>query len=229
MCQPQRSPDSFEPTPQQTGTAQGTYPGIRPFSLCDTAEQALPNGLVSAVDGRYYSIDADFRTVLGCLRRLSDPNRSEVDKRLYLAARFFLRHPPQDMDALFTAFVLSGEVQTDSDVPLLDFEVDAGAIYASFWQQYNIDQLQVSLHWRVFYTLLAGLGETTPLGVRVRLRAMDESTLPPQERAALRHAKERIAISTRLSKPEQALLTELNERLAAGEDPAEIIGKLQEV
>ena len=215
--------------PQQTGTAQRSAYGLRPFSLCDTAEQALPNGLVSAVDGRYYPIDADFRTVLGCLRRLSDPNRSMQDKQLYVAARFYLRHPPLDMDALFAAFVLGGQPQADNEVPLLDFEVDAGAIYASFWQQYNIDLLQTPLHWLVFYPLLAGLGETTPLGARVRLRAMDETDLPPHARAAIRNAKERIAIPTRLSKPEQALLTELNERLAAGEDPAEIIGRLQEV
>ena len=216
-------------TPQKTGIAQGAAYGMRLFSLCDTAEQALPNGLVSAVDGRYYPIDADFRTVLGCLRRLSDPNRSTPDKQLYVAARFYLRHPPPDMDALFAAFVLGGQPQADNEVPLLDFEVDAGVIYASFWQQYSIDLLQTPLHWLVFYQLLAGLGETTPLGARVRLRAMDETELPPQARAAIRRAKERIAIPARLSKPEQALLTELNERLAAGEDPAEIIGRLQEV
>lgn len=112
---------------------------------------------------------------------------------------------------------------------MLDFEVDAGAIYASFRQQYGMDLLRQSLHWREFCALLSGLTEATPLGARIRLRTLEESRVAPEDRASLRRLKQKIAITPRMGQQEQTLLAELNRRLAAGEDPSEIIRQLQEV
>jgi hypothetical protein len=111
----------------------------------------------------------------------------------------------------------------------LDFERDAGALYASFRQQYGVDLLRTSLHWFEFRELLAGLTEATPFGARVRLRALDESRIAPEDRPAVRRMKEKIAILPRVSRAEQALLDELNRRLAAGENPGDVLEKLKEV
>lgn len=199
------------------------------FTLSRPMEQVLPNALVSAVDGKAYPIDADCRTVLACLRRLSDPDREDLDKLIYLARRFFLGHPPSDLGELFSAFVTGGEPGDPNEPPLLDFEVDAGAIYASFRQQYGIDLLRESLHWIEFRALLAGLCEGTAFGARVRLRGLDEERLAPEDRARVRRLKDQFAIVPHVGQAEQGLLDELNRRLAAGEDPAGIIQKLREV
>lgn len=208
-------------------TMQADY--LPTFSLSFAVARTLPTALTSAADGRLYPIDPDFRTVLACLRKLADPDAPEIEKLVYLAGRFFLRHPPSDMDRLFAAFVTGGSQGETGEPPMLDFELDAGAIYASFRQQYGINLLQESLHWVEFRELLAGLTEDTPFGVRVRLRGLDETRVPPEDRVALRRMKEKFAIAPRVGRAEQALLAELNRRLAAGEDPIEIIQKLQEV
>lgn len=203
-------------------------PPLRPFSLARSPAAALPAALVSGADGRSYPIDPCFRTVLACLKRLSDPDQPALPRLLYLAKRFFLGHPPGDMAALFTAFV-TGDEAPEAGPPLMDFEADAGAIYASFRMQYGIDLLAEDMHWYLFRELLAGLGESTPLGVRARLRALPESAVPPEERARLRRLKASVALRPRAGQAEQALLRELDRRLAAGEDPADIVAKLQEV
>jgi len=222
---------------EESGADSLPMPAIKPtqaesipaFSLSRTVERILPTALISEADGKFYPIDADFHTVLACLRKLADPDLPELEKLLYLAGRFYLRHPPRDPDRLFAAFVTGGAQDDTGEPPMLDFERDAGAIYASFRQQYGIDLLRESLHWVEFRELLAGLGEDTPFGARVRLRGLDEARVPPEDRASLRRLKERVAIAPRVSRAEQTLLTELNRRLAAGEDPVEIIEKLQEV
>ena len=203
-------------------------PRAQGFSLSRGLEQTLPEGLVSDADGRLYRIDADFHTVLACLRRLADPNRSALQKRVYLAARFFLNHPPPDMEALFAAFVSGGQAQENEGPPLMDFEQDAGVLYASFYQQYGLNLLRTPLHWVEFRELLSGLTADTPFGARVRLRTLPDGDLPQEARAELARARERIAIPQRVSRAQTALLQELDRRLAAGEDPADVLLKMQE-
>ena len=197
------------------------------FSLSRSLQKVLPTALVSEHDGISYLIDPCYRTVLACLRRLCDPEADELHKRLYLARHFYLNHPPRDMDALFAAFITGGEAGGD-EPPLMDFEVDAGAIYASFRQQYGIDLLREELHWIEFRELMAGLAEDTPFGARVRLRALPDRDIPPEDRPRIQKLREKIRIPERVNPEEQALLAELNRKLAAGEDPAEIIRQLQE-
>ena len=197
------------------------------FSLSRSLERVLPCALWSQVEGRMCAIDADFRTVLMCLRRLTDPELTDAQRSLYLNRRFFKGDAPGDAGTVFAAFVTGGE-SGGSEVPVMDFEVDAGALYASFRQQYQIDLLRDRLHWKEFRELLSGLGEHTPFGARVRLRTLPDSHLTPEARAEVARARERIAIRPRVSKAQQALLQELERRLIAGEDPAEIIQRMQE-
>lgn len=198
------------------------------FSLSLPRQTVLPTALTSAADGLAYPIDADYRTVLACLKRLDNPNADDLQKLLYLAKRFYLSHPPKDPAVLFAGFVTGGQSGSD-EPPLMDFELDAGAIYASFRQQYGIDLLTAELHWVEFRELLAGLMENTPLGARIRLRALPEERVAPEDRALVRRLREKIAIAPKIGKAEQALLDELNRRLAAGENPADVLEKLREV
>ena len=198
-----------------------------PFSLSRAPERVLPCALHSPAEGKSYAIAPDYRTVLMCLRRLCDPDLTELEKQLYLGRRFFVGHAPRDAAALFHAFVTGGADAAD-DVPVMDFEVDAEAIYASFRQQYGMDLLCETPHWAVFRALLRGLSEHTPFGARVRLRTLPDGDLPQEARAELARARERIAIPQRVSRAQTALLQELDRRLAAGEDPADVLLKMQE-
>ena len=189
---------------------------------------ALPSTLKSD-DGKEYLIDPSFRVVLSCLRVLSDPDKPEIDKALYLASRFFLRHPPPDMGELFRGFVL-GETQEEPDgEQCLDFVLDAGVIYASFRQQYGINLLHDELHWFEFRELLAGLNEQTPFGQRLVIRQRDVEDVAERDRAKFRTIKERLAIKPKESQREKELRAELNRRLEAGENPADILNALKEV
>ena len=198
------------------------------FFLGRNPRTLLPTTLTSE-DGTEYPIDACFRTVLACIRMNADPDRPPLEKALFVARRFFLAHPPPDMWELFARFV-SGEsdASSDEEEPLMDFEQDSAAIYASFWQQYGVDLLHSEMHWVEFRALLAGLTEETCFGQRVRLRAMDDSKLSVSDRAKLRKLKDMIAITPKISRAERELMDELDARLAKGEDVSDLLQKLQE-
>ena len=185
---------------------------------------------VASEDGNEYPINPDYRTVLACLERLTDPNAEDIAKALFVAARFYKGNPPPDMWPLFQRFLLCGESPADSeDDPVMDFEQDADTIYASFRQQYGIDLIREPLHWLEFRLLLRGLCENTKFGELLKLRQLDPNDYAEKDRAKLRTLQDMVAIHPKVSARETKLQAELDRRLRAGEDPAEIIKQLQEV
>lgn len=194
------------------------------FSLSDPE---FPVEMLSE-DGNRYPIASDHKTILSCLNVVSDPDVPEIKKALFVAKRFFCGNPPPDMGALFVSFVVD-DGRDDDGEQLIDFQQDAGVIYASFRQQYGIDLAKETLHWWAFRMLLSGLGEGTALGSRVQLRTLDLDAVSEKDRSKFRRLKDMVAIVPRMSAEEAALQEELDRRLAAGEDPAEIIEKLKGV
>ncbi len=196
-----------------------------PCSNINLAHPTLPDSVVSE-DGNSYPINPDFRVVLGCLERLGDPDKKDLEKAFYLAHHFFLQKTLPDMGDLFSRFVSGGKTEHSGggdEQPLMDFAQDGGVIYASFRQQYSINLLKDSLHWYEFQELLAGLSPETPLGKRIHLRGLDISTIPEKDRGKWQIMKEQVAVVPKMSTEEKELHDELDHRLAAGEDPAEII------
>lgn len=197
------------------------------ISLSRKPEEVLPQSV--RADGIDYKINPDFRTVLACLRVLSDPDRQELHKVLYIVRHFFCGETPPDMVRLFAEFISDGETPDGDGEQLMDFELDAGAIYASFRQQYGINLLTDTLHWYEFRAMLQGLGEDTPFGQRVRIRGMNPDDVPEKERSKLRKLKDTLSIKPKMTKEEAELRAELDRRLEAGEDPTDIIKSLQGV
>lgn len=193
------------------------------FSL---ARPELPDELLSD-DGNLYKIDPSHRTVIACLNYITDPDREEIDKTLYIAQRLFLSNPPEDMLKLFTDFVVGEKNESDEEEPLLDFDMDAGVIYASFRQQYGIDLTTEILHWWAFRMLLSGLGDDTPYGKRVQLRTLDLDSIPEKERPKYRKLKDMVSIAPKMSRTEAELQAELDRCLATGKDPTEVLEKLR--
>lgn len=205
------------------------------FSLSRSREKLLPEAI--EVFGQRIPVDADFRTVLKCLRILSDPDMEEQQKHMLLHAWFFrdfqgFAMPDEMRMSLFAAFLREEEADATGDPAPADYEQDADAIYASFFQQYGIDLLEVPfLHWRKFTALMGCLGDDTPFGRRVALREYDASKIKDiSERSKIERAQRRIALREKaLSREEKEAKEALDRALENDDFEAlnEILGRLR--
>lgn len=188
----------------------------------------LPESVLTR-DGEPVQIDADFRTVLRCLRVLDDPDVSDRDK-VYLLMRWFFKGAfVQDAFELFEEFLSTGE-EADGSPPVMDFEQDADAIYASFYMDYGIDLMEVSfLHWEKFRVLLGGLSEKTPLRGRISLRQLDTKDMKGKTKAEAERAKRRVKLKKRVSAEEKILRDEIDKALSEGRNPVTEIERLREL
>ena len=196
------------------------------FSLSHIPRKAWP-GAVFGENGQSYEVDADFRTVLKCLRVLRDEDLRERD-RLYLLKQWFFRG--QDVPGGLEKFIgfAFGECREPSEQPrMMDFEQDADAIYASFLMAYGLDLTEIPfLHWYKFLVLLRLLGEDTPLEKRIALRGMDTSKLKGEARIRAERAQQAVALREPASAREEAVRQEITRALEEGKDPSEIIRRM---
>ena len=196
------------------------------FSLSRTREKVLPES-VTDTDGTVYSVDADFRTVLRCIRVCTDPDVEAKDALYMLMMWFFKGVLVPNATALFSGFIDSG-IEGDGDPAKMDFEQDADAIYSSFMMDYGIDLLDVPfLHWKKFQALLSGLSDKTALQCRMQLRDLDTSHLKGKDKMKAEKAKRRVQLIERMSAEEEALCEELEKALSEGRDPSAVLKKLK--
>ena len=195
--------------------------------LCRTFPGRPGRGLFSVKTDRAMRLDADFRTVLKCLRVLRDEDIRERD-RLYLLKQWFFRG--QDVPGGLEKFIgfTFGECREPSEQPrMMDFEQDADAIYASFLMAYGMDLTEIPfLHWYKFLVLLRLLGEDTPLEKRIALRGMDTSKLKGEARIRAERAQQAVALREPASAREEAMRQEITRALEEGKNPSEIIRRM---
>lgn len=196
------------------------------FSLSRARDKVLPEHVVDAT-GQTVAVDADFRTVLRCLRVLTDPDVSAADAAYLLMLWFFKGKYVPEAFTLFSAFLSDGEEHDGSEPPVMDYEQDADAIYASFLREYGIDLLETDMHWVKFRALLSGLSPQSTLAARIQLRETDTSKLKGKERLKAEKAKRRVALKERVSAEEKAIQKELEQALMEGRDPAPILAKIR--
>lgn len=192
------------------------------FSLSRKPESVCPAEIRSA-DGRAYPVHADFRTVLRCLRMLDDPDEKESRKMLFVCRWFYPEGTPPDGMQQFLAFVRDGDAAESGEPPVMDFEVDAPEIYASFLQRYGIDLLRDTLHWRAFRALLCGLGPDTALGRKIQTRTLDTSGMRGKARSEAEKRKRAVALPARVSALDRAWSERIALALERGEDVAELM------
>lgn len=195
------------------------------FSLSRARGKVLPEHV--EVAGERINVDADFRTVLRCLRMLDDDDIPDERKHFLLMWWFFKRRFVQNGFEVFFDFISTDETP-DGEPATMDFEQDADAIYASFLQQYGIDLIDVhDLHWYKFMALLGGLGEETALNRRISLRNLDTSKMKGKEKMRADKAKRRVALKQKMSAEEAELQHQLDEALAGGSDPTDALAALR--
>ena len=82
----------------------------------------------------------------------------------------------------------------ESSEKVVDYSIDADAIYASFAQVYGIRLNMIQMHWYEFRALFENLPEDCPVGRLMHIRAMKDSDVPKEKRADLHKLKESVAL-----------------------------------
>lgn len=159
------------------------------LSLCDPLHETYE------YRGVEYPIDLTFDNVLRFYQLLDDKEFSN-EEIVAMAFEMFFDMKTKDTEFVLAAFkdisdYISrepygndgGDETVSSPIKYYSFTQDAGAIYASFMEQYGMDLIEQEgkLHWDKFKALFAGLGPKTYFQRIVQIRMRDTSKLEGQE------------------------------------------------
>lgn len=165
---------------------------------------------------RVYKLNLAYDNVLRFYELLDDDHFSAVEKAQTAFEMFFGFAPGPDDDELVAgafeeiAKYLSEDPYEDTSTGATDlagndftptkyysFEQDAGAIYASFREQYGINLIeeQGKLQWDEFKALFAGLGPKTYFQRIVAIRQADPNDYEGKEQVELLEAQNRYALA----------------------------------
>lgn len=161
---------------------------------------ALPGAL--EICGKLYKINTDFRAGIEFEILVQEGCQ---DTRLLLP--FFPDGLPEGVSlaAIVKAielFYCCGALPEKKSTPKskkqgYSFTVDASAIFADFWNFYNIDLSQEGLHWWAFRSLLEGLPEKSEFKQRVYYRTCDTKGMTKKEKERIAKIRASIAIETK--------------------------------
>lgn len=146
---------------------------------------------VVTVAGKSYRLRTSYRIVLQCFRVMSDDTLDDGDKielcmdlllrpiSRFRSRRLSAGNQIRLFEAIFREYVDTGGKQNTGG-KAMDFDQDAGYIYAAFAQCYGMDILgkDQNLHWWKFAQLLGGISEDTKLAqiVSIRVRPLPKPT-----------------------------------------------------
>lgn len=167
-----------------------------------------------------YPIDSDFQTGIQISQCLIDETMSETEQ--FYAARNLLfpdadNQPNVEETAEALKWFLNeyhhdNNTGNESDVPVMDFNIDQWRIYAAFRNQYHIDLNTVEMHWFVFMGLLSNLNECAFTNVMNIRQKKITSKMSLEEKNAIRKAQNIFALKApkekRLSPTEQQAVDE---------------------
>lgn len=173
---------------------------------------SYPEALV--VGGVEYEINTGYEYALACLRCISDPNISNIERAIGVVGILYKKEPTDLQEAVRMAvkYLQLGrdEFRVADHKPDMDFERDIHYIRASFRSDYGIDlSRSKDMHWWEFSELLQGLTDNCVLN-RVRdLRNYDLSTVKdPKTRSRIAKAQQEVALTEQLSKEDQEKMDE---------------------
>lgn len=164
---------------------------------------------------RVYKLNLAYDNVLRFYELLDDDHFSAIEKAQTAFEMFFGFAPGPDDEYVAGAFeaiakYLSEDPYEDTSVGTTDlagndfaptkyysFSQDAGAIYASFREQYGINLIeeQGKLQWDEFKALFAGLGPKTYFQRIVAIRQADPNDYEGKEQVELLEAQNRYALA----------------------------------
>lgn len=142
--------------------------------MMDLTKRALPNTVV--VGGKAYSVYTDFRLWMKFEIALSHMKSGDHIDVGYLFKNDMPLYCPLEELLVFCRpkNPLPRQLK-QSDVIVIDYELDADLIYAAFLGQYGIDLVDIEeLHWHKFLALLKGINDSTKLREVMGYRCYEE-------------------------------------------------------
>lgn len=152
-----------------------------------------------------YGIDTDFETGIQITQALEDKELTEQE-RMYVAFGLLYKDIPENFDTAYNGlkwFLSSwnndNHTSGNSEVTVMDFDVDQWRIYAAFRSQYNINLNSEKMHFWEFMALLANLGECSFTKV-IEIRGKKiTAKMSAQEKKDINKAKRIYAIKSKKS------------------------------
>lgn len=133
------------------------------------------------------------------LEALTIEEYAEMTERI---SQTLFREPPELTYDLFPAVVTffsgysNGKKGESQNEKIVDYSIDADAIYSSFAQVYGLRLSSEKMHWYEFRALFANLPEDCAVGRLMHIRSMKETDVPKEKRQDLRKLKESVALPT---------------------------------
>ena len=191
-----------------------------------------PAPLEVNIGDRRYPIQTDFRISIRA-EQLILSDTPEPDRTLQLLHLYYGRVPADIETAceqMLWFYTCGSAVKacrksggTAGGGRVMDYEADAGYIYAAFMQQYHIDLATAHLHWWHFRALLDGLSEDTTFMRIVGYRSMDVSKIKDkQQRKYYTDMQKLYALPT--PRGEQDKLDAITQALLNGGDVQGMLG-----
>lgn len=139
------------------------------------------------IKGKEHKIRTDFKVWLNFSEILTD-NISQAEKIIKMLNLTFYELPSnlaEAISSIMNFYSHSADAENKEENKLkkacFDFEHDADLIYSAFYQQYNIDLTEASMHWWKFKALLSSLSEDTHFIKVVQYRSIDISKIKDKE------------------------------------------------
>lgn len=151
-------------------------------------------------------IDTSFRNMINYTIALGD-NELTLAEKFQIGIRLLYKEPqytPDEIEGLLW-FYSCGEIKESSkenstndnsdEEEIVDFELDAEAIYSSFLQAYGIRLTDSYMHWWEFKALMFSLPEDSIMGYRLKYRCVDLGDIPDETyRKEVERIKEHVSV-----------------------------------
>ena len=136
--------------------------------------QTKPNATI-VYDNVEYNFFPYYNRVLTLLTEVFPSEELTDAQKIYLTVTSVSDAPPSQGTFELIVHELFPQPKKNADnTKTMDFEQDAGLIYAAFLQTYGIDLYAVrnQMDWRIFVALLKGIPENTELSRVIKIRGM---------------------------------------------------------
>lgn len=136
--------------------------------------QKQPNATI-VYDNVEYNFFPYYNRVLTLLTEVFPSDELTDAQKIYLTVTSVSDAPPSQGTFELIVHELFPQPKKNADnTKTMDFEQDAGLIYAAFLQTYGIDLYAVrnQMDWRIFVALLKGIPENTELSRVIKIRGM---------------------------------------------------------
>lgn len=172
--------------------------------MLNLKEKGLPDAIM--VNGEVFFLNTSFRVWMNYPDRIAGMGEDfSLYEQLFKGAAPF---PSQSIiNELDRFFYEKKEVPRSSGSDgeeLIDFDIDADYIYASFMQAYRIDLMDVELHWHKFSALLNALPGDTVMTQIMGFRGYNGND------KEMNKNKARWALPLKISDAERAAMEEFN-------------------